>query len=60
MKKEPMFFLDYHLLVSFPNTRHGFFSNFTLKISFLHLFKKIGVFHDLGEGKFQIENYVYK
>lgn len=37
------FFFYYHLLVSFPNTRHGFL-NFALKISFLHLFKKQAFF----------------
>lgn len=53
MKKEPMFFY-YHLLVSFPNTRHGFFQLYTENIISTS-FKKIGVFHDLGESKFQKE-----
>lgn len=57
--KKNRFFFYYHLLVSFPNTRHGFFQLYTENIISTS-FKKIGVFHDLGESKFQKENYVYK
>lgn len=57
MKKEPMFFFLLSFIgIVIPDM---VFSNFTLKISF-YIFLKIGVFHDLGEGKFQKENYVYK
>lgn len=58
MKKEPMFFLlSFIGIVSqYP---HGFFQLYTENIISTS-FKKIGVFHDLGESKFQKENYVYK